>query len=270
MSLVTSSLAGSTSKANEDWVGSGNGIYAVLDGATSRTETGCVHGVAWFAERLGDAILEFAGDDSISLSDALAQAILAVAGQHQECDLKHPGSPSAAVAVVRIREGIEYLVLGDITLVVNEGRAVKAISDQRVSATARAARDEADRFPIGAPEKQAALLRMKAGELAAKNHEGGYWIATSEPSGVPYALTGVLPLAGVRELAMFTDGAARIVDLFKAEAWPDVLRELQDEGGAASLIHQVRALEDSDPLGERWPRNKKSDDASILYLPLPS
>ncbi|WP_267902574.1 hypothetical protein [Streptomyces triticirhizae] len=33
----------------------------------------------------------------------------------------------------------------------------------------------------------------------------------------------------------------------------------------ASLIREVRALEEADPRGERWPRNKRSDDASVVY-----
>ncbi|MER5867634.1 hypothetical protein [Kitasatospora sp. NPDC002040] len=156
-------------------------------------------------------------------------------------------------------------MLGDVTLAIVDADQISIVTDQRVSATARAARDQADRYPIGAPEKQAALLQMKAGELAAKNKDGGYWIATSEPSGVEHALTGTVPVIGVREVAVLTDGAARIVDLFAAADWTGVLNTLRGGDGPAALIRLTRELEDSDPVGERWPRNKKSDDASVVY-----
>ncbi|MFE4828381.1 protein phosphatase 2C domain-containing protein [Streptomyces sp. NPDC056672] len=264
MQAITSSQAGSPTKTNEDWISVDSGLIVVLDGATARTDTGCVHGVSWFAENLGSAIQENASSGSVPLVSALQRSILHVADLHPECDLKHPGSPSAAVGVVRIGESLEYLVLGDVSLVLNDGSEFIVVTDPRVSSTARAARDEADRHLIGSPKKQEALLKMKAGELAAKNREGGYWIATSEPSGVAHALTGSISLDRIREVALFTDGAARIVDLFEDLDWGHAFKYLR-AGNPSELIRRTRKLEESDPLGARWPRNKKSDDASIVY-----
>jgi hypothetical protein len=56
-----------------------------------------------------------------------------------------------------------------------------------VDKTARAEREEADRHPFGSAEKQAALLRMKHAELAARNQPGGYWVAAAA-RGMPPAL----------------------------------------------------------------------------------
>ncbi|MDT3400656.1 protein phosphatase 2C domain-containing protein [Streptomyces sp. B1866] len=268
MRVLSESQAGSPPKANEDWVSATRELIIVLDGATARTDTGCVHGVSWYAKNLGSAIEEFAQDADLPLKEVLRKAICRVAGLHSECDLKHPGSPSAAVAIVRLGVSLDYLVLGDVSLVICGSAGVSVVTDPRVSSTARAERAEADRHPIGSPEKEAALLRMKAGELAAKNHEGGYWIAASEPSGVDHALTGAVDPASVRDLAVFTDGAARIVDLFSESSWADVLTELREAGRPVEIIGRVRSLEDSDARGERWPRNKKSDDATIVYADL--
>lgn len=265
MHTVSSSQAGSPTRQNEDWLSADPDLIVVLDGATARTDTGCVHGVSWFAENLGMAIRDYSRNGELSLREALRNAILRVAQLHASCDLSHPGSPSAAVGIVRVGDSLEYLVLGDISLVIGDGANWTVVTDPRVSSTARAAREEADRYPIGSQEKQEALLRMKAGELAAKNREGGYWVAASEPSGVDHSLTGTVPLEHWREVAVLTDGAARIVDLFTDLDWEGVLKHLRISGGADDVIRRVRELEDSDPLGERWPRNKKSDDASIVY-----
>jgi len=59
------------------------------------------------------------------------------------------------------------------------------------SETAPAERAEVDRHLIGTPEKAAALIPMKRAELAARNVEGGYWIAAAEPSAADHARTGV-------------------------------------------------------------------------------
>ncbi|MFK0189800.1 protein phosphatase 2C domain-containing protein [Kitasatospora sp. NPDC090308] len=265
MQVVSESRAGESGRANEDWLSVGQDLIVVLDGATARTDTGCTHGVSWYAAHLGSAIREFSAIRDLSLETVLRQSIQRVAGLHAECDLAHPGSPSAAVGIVRLGENLEYLVLGDISLAIATGEGISVVTDPRVSATARAAREEADQYLIGTPEKQEALLRMKAGELAAKNREGGYWIATSEPSGVEHALTGTVPLGDVSDLVVLTDGSARIVDLFAVTGWAGVFEVLRSGRGPAALIEWARELEDSDPIGERWPRNKKSDDASVVY-----
>ena len=43
--------------------------------------------------------------------------------------------------------------------------------------------------------------------------------------------------------------------------------ERQD--GPAELLARVRAAEDADPDGARWPRSKLRDDATVLYWPQP-
>jgi hypothetical protein len=114
------------------------------------------------------------------------------------------------------------------------------------------------------PEKAAALVRMKHAELAARNVEGGYWIAATDPTAAHHALTGEVPLAEVRQVAVLSDGAARAVDAFGLYDWPGALEVLRDSG-PDELIRQVRAAEASDPTAARWPRNKISDDATVAY-----
>ncbi|MFE9695167.1 hypothetical protein [Micromonospora sp. NPDC005806] len=90
---------------------------------------------------------------------------------------------------------------------------------------ARAEREEADRHPFGSAEKQAALLRMRHAELAARHQPGGYWVAAADPFAAQHAITGEVPLVSVRRVAVLTDGAARLVALFD---WPDVLDVLDE------------------------------------------
>jgi hypothetical protein len=238
-------------------------FLVVLDGATVRTETGCIHGVAWYADHLAAAIVDNA---SLGPTDALAAAIKQTADKHRDtCDLSHPGTPSAAVAIVQVSDGrLRYLVLGDVTIVLDLGAEEVVITDDRVGRTAVAERATADALPAGSPEKAAALVRMKRAELAARNVPGGYWIAASDPRAAEHALTGNLRLTQVRRAAILTDGATRIVDPFNVYDWHQTL-ELLERAGPTALISQVRATEAADPNGERWPRNKLSDDATAVY-----
>lgn len=266
MRVSTASEAGDPKTPNEDWVLAHEGLVVVLDGATARTDTGCVHGVSWYASKLGSALTGMATDRDTRLIDALAGAIERTAAQHSKCNLSHPGTPSAAVAVVRVsHETVQYLVLGDVTVVVDTSDGIQVVTDDRVSRTALAERAEADRHPFGSAEKQAALLRMKHAELAARNQPGGYWVAAENPAVAVHAIQGVFPLDQVRRVAVLTDGAARIVELFELLDWPGVLNVL-DQGGPTELIRRVRAIEAADPACTRWARNKRSDDATAAYL----
>ncbi|SDZ43478.1 Protein phosphatase 2C [Micromonospora pattaloongensis] len=256
MRVSVASEAGSPTTPNEDWGVATEGLIVVLDGATARTGTGCSHGVAWYAGKLGSALTGFATDRDTSLGNALTLAIRSTADQHRDCDLEHPGTPSAATAILRLNgDKVEYLVLGDVSIVID---AVDGV-DQ----TAKAERAEADRHPFGSAEKQAALLRMKHAELAARNTPD-YWVAAANPTVAIHAITGSLPLGEVRRVAVLTDGAARIVNLFELLNWPGVL-DVLDQHGPTELIRRVRAVESAGPTCMRWARNKSSDDATAVY-----
>ncbi|MFF0471528.1 hypothetical protein ACFYPX_29345 [Micromonospora zamorensis] len=46
MRVSTASEAGNPKSPNEDWAMASENLIVVLDGATARTGTGCVHGIA--------------------------------------------------------------------------------------------------------------------------------------------------------------------------------------------------------------------------------
>lgn len=266
MQVITAIEAGQVGEDSEDWVHADSNLVVVLDGATARTGTGCVHGVAWFVRQLGPAIARGASNTERSIAAAVADAIRHVASLHPTCDLAHPGTPSAAVGVLRLAEGAEYaeyFVLGDVSVVMDVDGEIVLVTDDRVSSTAAAERAEANRYPIGSAEKRAALLSMKHAELAARNRPGGYWVAETDPDAVNHALTGRTPQRGLRRFAVLTDGAARVVK-FGLYDWQSALTLMQ-EHGPTELIRQVRAAERADPIGIRWPRNKQSDDAAVVF-----
>lgn len=267
MHFTGASFAGSPSVPNEDWSATTSDLIVVLDGATVRTETGCEHGAAWYTRKLGASIIGNAASRSVPLTEVLAESIRDVAAMHPRCDLRHAGTPSAGVAVVRLNsDELRWLVLGDVTVVLDTRDGITAISDQRISAAAAKERAEVDRYPIGSEQKATALVAMKHAELAARGRE--YWVAAADPSAVRHALTGSVPMSEVRRLAVLTDGAARWVDLFRAGRWDSVLQLLARSGPDWFLRHLVRSIEEHDPLGTRYPRNKVSDDATIVFAEL--
>jgi Protein phosphatase 2C len=217
---------------NEDYACVGPGAAVLLDGCTTTprgTDTGCVHGVAWYARTLGtDLLAAITAEPRIALASALATAIGQVRDRHAgTCDLSLRATPAATVTAVRAEpEGISYLALSDSSVAADfgDGRAPQVITDRHRSAAA-------------------------------------------DPAAAGAATTGIVPLEGLRGVALLSDGATRIDDLYHQLGWPamiDVIRE----NGPAALIRQVRAAEDYDPDRERWPRHKARDDATIVYWQL--
>lgn len=106
---------------------------------------------------------------------------------------------------------------------------------------------------------------MKRVELASRNVPGGYWAASNDPVVADHAVTGAVALADLRRAAVLTDGAVRLVEPFGMLNWAALLDRL-GTAGPEELLRRTRVAEDRDLAGIRWPRNKKSDDATAVYL----
>ncbi|MGP3960783.1 hypothetical protein ACTWPT_32710 [Nonomuraea sp. 3N208] len=90
-------------------------------------------------------------------------------------------------------------------------------------------------------------------------------MVATDPLAADQALTGSMSADQIRAAALLSDGAARLVDRFHLTTWREAL-DLVDQHGPAELISRVRAAERSDLRGERWPRGKTFDDASVVHL----
>jgi hypothetical protein len=217
---------------NEDFAAVSPGAAVLLDGCTTfppGTETGCVHGVAWFARSLGTALLAaVTAEPPVPLAQCLAVAITEVAGRHEHtCDLSSPGTPASTVTAIRAVPGrFELLALSDSSIAAEftDGRPPLVISDTHPAARA-------------------------------------------EPAAAGAAHTQILPRDGLRGIALLSDGAARITDKYRLLGWPAALAVIRDQG-PAELIRQVRDAEDDDPECTRWPRFKPRDDATVTYWDL--
>jgi Protein phosphatase 2C len=234
MRVMLASHAGTPGWPNEDFAAAAPGVAVLLDGATQvprDADSGCVHGVAWYARSLGTALLaEILARPGALLANALAAAIAQVRARHADsCDLSNPRTPSATVTALRRGgDGIEYLALSDSTVAADlaDSREPLVITDER--------------------------------------RAGPYRVAAASPEAAGNSLTGIFPLAGLQGVALLSDGAARLADRYGLISWPEVVALLR-ESGPAELIRRVRAAEASDADCSRWPRRKPSDDATAIY-----
>ncbi len=241
----------------------------LLDGAgtPAGSESGCIHGVIWFVRQLGSALLSsMIGSDHPDPAGCLAASIAAVRSLHTDtCDLSHPGSPSATVVALRERKSlIEYAVLADSVLLLSLSDGLRIVTDAREAQVGKQLRTEMDATTNGTPDHEKALRNYIESLRAHRNRPGGFWVASAEPDAAAEALTGTVPRDQVRAAALLSDGASRLVDRFGVATWNDALRTLAT-AGPSELLRQVRAAENTDPKGSRWPRGKVHDDATAAY-----
>jgi protein phosphatase 2C-like protein len=272
MHTSAASWPGRAGEANEDAFLCLEDLVVVADGATAPAglETGCVHGPRWYSRQLvGRVAVAETIEPEAALTDILAAAISSTAEAHAgTCDVGHPGSPSATVAILRCRPGsLEWLVLGDATVVLEEnGADVHVTSDRRIGNSSRVERfavltgDSTDGHHA---ERVAALVDAQRGF---RNIDGGFWIAAADPAAAFRAYTGeqlLSPGTGWRA-ALMTDGASAAVDTYELTDWRGALDALA-KNGPDDFLATVRAIETVDPDLITYPRMKVSDDATVVY-----
>jgi hypothetical protein len=256
MRIEISTEPGTPGRPNEDFVSialpaSGlGGSLVLLDGVTPPVGgSGCAHSVPWYVSGLGGSMIELSvSRPDLTLADCLASAIERVTDTHGGmCDLSHPLTPQATVVTVRWNaDTVEHLVLSDSVLLLEDpDGGVRAVLDDRL-----------DRLRSLGPVTE-----------SQRNKEGGFFTAAADPSVVQRAVTGSTPRHALRAVAALTDGASRLVDVFRESDWAGAFALLRKQG-PEGLIRRVRTAENADPHGTRFPRGKPWDDATVALAEL--
>jgi hypothetical protein len=260
--------AAGTGRANEDFLGSVPGAVVLLDGAgITGAESLCRHGVTWFVESLGSAMLvRLSRGTTRTLTQVVAESIDEVAGQHRSCDITDPSSPQATVMLIRVDAGgLDYLALGDSFLAVERTAGEPVIvTDEREIAVRSECSQVLDGLAPGSPQFEGARVRCIELLRARRNQPGGYWIAKDDPNVAERALVGRLPGAEIVSATLLSNGASRIVDPYQLWRWQD-LPDLLRQGGPDALIRSVRQAEVAGRCDQRSPSHKPADDASVAY-----
>ncbi|MEU6014810.1 integrase [Streptomyces sp. NPDC047515] len=257
MRVTMTSAAARTGRTNEDFTGALPTAAVLIDGAgMPGTESVCRHGMAWYASRLGGSLLgllSLVRDRGLSV--LLAEAIEQVTDDHRDtCDVTDPISPSAAVAVLRLSDGlVEYLVLGDSVVVLDRADGPPlVVSDPREVMISRSYRAAFQAAAEGSDEYHRVLRSLRA----RRNRPGGFRVAKDDPRAADEAITASCPISELTGAALLSNGAGRIVDRFRLTDWPGVMTVLESSG-PAEVIDRVRQAEARHAVA--------ADDATIAY-----
>ncbi|MET7877319.1 hypothetical protein ABZS52_10355 [Micromonospora profundi] len=256
MRVTMATDAGHAGRTNEDFAGAVASGMVLVDGAggIAGVEKVCRHGVSWYATRLGGTLLGALSGDR-SLRDVLAEGIERVTDQHRDtCDVTHPISPFAAVAMLRFSGGlVEHLVLGDaVVLVGRAGAAPLVAHDPREVVIARSFEARLKGIAEGSDEYRRLLLELRG----RRNSPGGFWVAKDDPQVVDEAVCGSCPADEVTTAALLSNGASRLVDTFGRTDWAGLLHLLETDG-PDEVIRRVREIEAHDGVA--------TDDATVIF-----
>jgi hypothetical protein len=242
-----------------------NGVV-LLDGATSLVPG--LKGGGWYASLLAGALAgRLVGDPSMDLADLLAASIAAVARDH---GLTRGESPSSTVALVRWNDEIvEGLVLADSPVVAELRGDVRVLEDDRIVRLRRSGPSYRDRLRAGAGygESHEVALRSSAAAVGRwRNTADGFWVAEADPDAAYEARRASWPRAAVQRVLLASDGVACGVDDY--QIFPDwaAVFDLVSARGPDAVLDAVRAAEESDPDGTRWPRPKRHDDQALAIV----
>ncbi len=267
---VTDAITRPSRAVNEDgWIGVENQIW-VLDGASGLTSTPVTDGAtdaAWLVER-ARTIIE--GRNESGLVETLAEIVNDIESRLPSASRTRAHElPSASlVAIALVGDELHVLTLGDCRLLLRPpGGEAQVIDDASVldrldgtaiellSTTQRQSGAELD----VAREEIGDLLRRNRDLL---NRPDGYLALAPGLDVTDVAQHRFPVMEGTRGL-LVSDGFYRLVDTFR-HLDADGLVDSVGIVGADALLERLRAMEAEDPEGHRFPRLKRSDDATVV------
>jgi hypothetical protein len=277
--------SGAGSKINEDAYGLWPTAEApraiwMLDGVTGINDRAMLPGpsdAAWFVAQVQEVLpallLETPG---MAIKD-LASALVHELEHRQSVSWLYPRgigdgeTPAASFALVRLLgEDIEIARLGDcLVLLESTDGAVRVLDHpvlREIEAATRGAildlRAAGITDPRGIRERMMPMLRA---QRRRRNRTDGYGVLAAEPICLPMMEVERLPVRDCRRVLLATDGYYRLVDHYNAMGDTDLMQETE-RLGADAVLERLRAIEDGDAEGDRYPRLKASDDATAVLL----
>lgn len=272
------SLPGDVDKANEDAFAEGTNAAVVLDGAT-RLGDSLMPGpsdAAWIsqfgARRL---IAHLAGGDGArkALRAALADTQKSFEALRRR-PLEETWQTPCASMMLAVETGskgpeIEFLWYGDCAALVKQGDAPVMVIGETFDKRGA----EAKRAQAIAKEKNlspaSGLSRPEfIGTLrGARNriNSGGNWLFSPDVKAASHVSRRLLRIASGGAILLASDGFLALASDYGAYS-ADSLMEAALHKGLAPLFGELRAIEADDAGGDKFPRFKKSDDATALLI----
>lgn len=267
---------GDPARPNDDAWAARARFAAVLDGATGLGGKlmDAPSDAAWLATRAAETLARRAehatGHDLIRA--ALTEIEAEFLATRRVAPTERYELPMASLMMIEILEPYALAAnwFGDcIALVMRPGEPAQTVGealDHRGDETARAAALAASLgiHPAGALSRPEFLADRRAARNR-HNTEGGAWVLAPDRACADHAMSAHIAAPAGSLILLASDGFSALVSDY-ARYDPTTLVEAALRGGLKPLLEELRRIEDEDPHGARFPRFKKSDDATAVLL----
>jgi serine/threonine protein phosphatase PrpC len=270
------SLPGDPSKANEDSFTHNERMAVVFDGATGLGDS-LMPGpsdAAWIAQFAGRRLRAHAqeGDDPAQWLRAAAQdAEKSFKALRRRAPKERYEIPvGSLMQAALIDTTLHFAWFGDCAALLREPTgAVVTIGDTldvRAKEAARARQASQAPAADGVRAEFLPALRISRNRI---NKKGGDWLFAPQAACADHAKMTEAPASAGARLLIASDGFfALAADYGRYSA--DALLSAAEDRGLDALGRELRAIESDDPDGRRYPRYKRSDDATALLLSIAS
>ena len=262
---------------NEDLFGFKGDTFWLLDGATSTDGPPMARDAHWLVHEL-DTALNVLATRELPVDVMAATACTHVADRWPSLSTRRP---VAAMAVWRIHDGqLEAAITGNVSLLVPQGLKVVELTDDRIHAAQLGSEKAlfealARGLSFESEEVQALRRSMKEQDAAALDIHANGWLASAAHR-VPgdfrqfsLSLAGPAPRMAAPMMAA-TDGFMELRRYLQSRDVTDFMETACGLfGGLPAAIRELRAFELLPDSGQRFPRTKRHDDATVVLLQLP-
>ena len=269
------SLPGDPAKPNEDFLAQSDKAALVMDGATPLGDSlmpgpSDAAWIAQFGSRRLIAHLSAQKSARKALRDALADTERSFEGLRRYPPEEMWQTPCASMMLaVPDQGGVEFLWFGDCAALVKQGDGAVTVVGETFDKRAA----EAERARAIAKEKNlspaSGLSRPEfIGTLrAARNriNSGTSWLFSPDARAAAHVSRRVVKMMPGAVLLLATDGFLALASDYGVYG-ADSLMDAALSKGLAAMGEELRAIEAGDVGGDRFPRFKKSDDATAILL----
>jgi serine/threonine protein phosphatase PrpC len=269
------SLPGDPAKANEDSSGHDTKSAVVIDGATPLGDS-LMPGpsdAAWIAQFGARRLMAHLRDGdgarhAVRATLADTQKSFEALRRHEPQEIWQ--TPCASMMLAVPGDGsVEFLWFGDCAALIKQGDAAVTVIGETFDKRAA----EAQRAQTVAKEKNlspaAGINRPEFSAVlrAARNriNSGDTWLFSPDAKAAAHASRRVVKVTPGSILLLSSDGFLALASDYGAYN-ADTLMAAALDKGLAAMGDELRAIEAGDAGGDKFPRFKKSDDATALLL----
>ena len=274
--LQSLSLPGDAAKPNEDSFAHKDGAAVVIDGATMLGD-GLMPGpsdAAWIAQFGARRLMAHLGEGGgarKALRAALADTQKSFEALRRAAPEDVWQTPCASMMLaVRNDIGLELLWFGDCAALVKSDGAVTVVGetfDKRAIEAERARRVAAEKglSPASGLSRPEFIDTLRA--TRNRINSGNTWLFNPDVRAASHVSRRMVKAQAGSMLLLASDGFLALASDYGAYG-PDGLIAAAMKKGLDALGQELRAIESADAGGDRFPRFKKSDDATALLLRL--